>query len=83
MYTRIEFGKELKKQVMQKRDVAEIGYWCYSIYLKHIDDIDLEFRDILLTLNGMENGPEFSFPYERLNEIADDLIEEQKVNLDY
>lgn len=82
MYTRIQFGKELKVRVAQKQDVAVIGHWAYSIYLKHIHEIDDRGLDnILLTLNTMEDGPEFAFTYEELNKIADDLIEGRDVDL--
>ena len=81
MYTRKIFGQELKARILQKQCVADIGHWSYSVYLEHIDDIDLEFRDILLTLNTMEDGPEFAFTYEELGKIADDLIAGNPVNL--
>ena len=81
MYTRKIFGQELKDRVLQKQCVAEIGHWSYSVYLENIDDIDLEFRDILLTLNTMEDGPEFAFTYAELEQIADDLIAGKPVSL--
>jgi len=84
MYTRMQFGKKLKERVLIKQDVSEIGHWAYVMYIEHIEDIenfDHDFRKILLTLNGMEDGPEFAFSYERLNEIADDLIAGKDVNI--
>ena len=85
MYTRANFGKELKKKTDQKLDVQEIGSWAYEIYLEgDVDDNDCEFLNLLLTLNHMEDGPEFALSYQRLNEIADDLIAGKKdINLDY
>ena len=85
MYTRLDFGKDLKIKSREKQDVQEIGSWAYKIYLEEdIDDNDTEFLNILLTLNHMENGPEFALSYQRLNEIADDLISGKKnINLDY
>jgi hypothetical protein len=82
MYTRKIFGTELKEKVLEKQDISEIGHWAYSIYLEHIEHIELDFREILLTLNGMENGFEFAFSYEESNKIADDLISGHDVNLD-
>jgi hypothetical protein len=82
MYTRTQFGKELKVRVAQKQGVAVIGHWAYSIYLKYIHEIDDSGLDnILLTLNAMEDGPEFAFTYEELNQIADDLISGKDVKL--
>ncbi len=81
MYTRKHFGEELKYRICQKQNVADIGHWAYSIYLKYISDIDLEFRDVLLTLNTMADGPEFAFTYEELERIANDLIAGRVVQL--
>lgn len=81
MYTKKMFGTELKERVLKKQDITEIGHWAYWTYLEYIKDIDLDFREILLTLNGMEDGPEFAFTYEELNQIADDLIAGKDVKL--
>ena len=81
MYTRTQFGIELKTLVRQKQPISKIGEWAHSIYLQYIDDIDLDFRDTLLTLNTMELGPEFAFSYKKLEQIADDLIAGKDVNL--
>jgi hypothetical protein len=81
MYTKKMFGTELKERVLKKQDITEIGHWAYWIYLEYIKDIDLDFREILLTLNGMEDGPEFAFTYEELNQIADNLIAGKDVKL--
>jgi ADP-glucose pyrophosphorylase len=83
MYSKIKFGQDLKERVLKKQNVTDIGTWAFSTYWKHIEDIDSDFEDVLLTLNKMELGPEFAFTYERLNEIADDLIAGNDVNLDY
>ena len=81
MYTRKDFGKSLKQWVLEKQDVALIGHWSYSVYLEYIDVLDLDFVDVLLTLNHMEDGPEFELSYKRLDEIADDLIAGRKPDL--
>lgn len=84
MYTRVQFGTELKARLDKKQNVVEIGHWAYEMYLLHIEEInDEDFDHILLTLNGMEDGPEFAFSYVRLNEIANDLIGGRDVNLNY
>ena len=44
------------------------------MYYKHILGIDDDFREFLITLNAMKDGPEFEFSYEELNKIADRLI---------
>jgi hypothetical protein len=85
MYTKILFGKELKARVAQEQKASTIGGWAYNVYYGKLeDDEDGEFSDILLILGCMENGEEFEISYERLNEIADDLIAGKKnINMDY
>ena len=85
MYTRADFGNELKDKVIKKQNVAVIGEWAYSVYLEHVEYIDLdpEFRNILFILNFMDVGPKAEFSYERLLEMADDLITGRTVNLQY
>lgn len=81
MYTRKQFGIELKQKINKQQPVSKIGEWAHTVYLQHIEDIDLDFRDILITLNTMELGPEFAFTYEELEQIADDLIAGKDVKL--
>ena len=84
MYTRSKFGKELKQKVLQHKKLSDIGAWAYDVYLGDTPNEDIEFLNILLTLNHMEEGPEFELSYERLNEIADDLIAgKRNINMDY
>lgn len=84
MYTQVDFGKKLKEKVSVREERSEIGLWAHEIYMEHILGMDLGFVSLLLTLNSMEMGPEFYLSYERLNEIADDLIAGKKeINLDY
>ena len=81
MYTKIDFGKELKEQVRQKTEIAHIGCWVYSIYSKHMLEIALKLRDLLLTLAMLELGPEFERSYEELDSIAESLIAGEDVQL--
>ena len=79
MYTKNFFGKELKNKVLNKVPAHDIGHWAYSIYLE--EDVEPELDDVLLTLNTMEDGHEFLFTYDELNQIADNLIAGKPVNL--
>ena len=81
MYTRALFGKELKEKLTQQQKIREIASWAYDVYLGKLDDNDVEFLNILLILNCMDNGEEFEISYKRLNEIANDLID-GKTNID-
>ena len=84
MNARTKFGKVLKEKVLTKQNREEIGNWAYLVYYERLDEMtDPNFDEILLTLNKMELGPEFAFFYEKLNEIADNLILGNEVNLEY
>ncbi len=84
MYTRADFGRELKERVAERQDRIEIGLWAHDVYIDHIDDIDDKFAEMLLTLNSMEMGSEFHLSYKRLDEIADGFIAgKEEINLDY
>lgn len=74
MYTKVEFGRDLKRRVLERENTEVIGYWAHAIYLDWRDCKDIEFFKILLTLGAMELGPKFAFSYEELDHIADDLI---------
>jgi hypothetical protein len=80
-YTMKDFGKELKDKIYLKQPTEELGAWAYSIYFNNMLEIDDNFREVLLTLNKMELGPEFAYSYEELEKIADDLIAGRKVKL--
>lgn len=81
MYTKINFGIELKELLQKTKDPHEIGRWAFSAYWEHVTDLEHGVRTIALTLNTMEDGPEFAFTYEELNKIADDLIAGKDVQL--
>ena len=80
-YTREQFGRELKQRLANKEALESIGSWAYTMYLSHLHEIDDMLEEMLITLNTMELGPEFAFSYEKLNQIADDLIAGKEVKL--
>ena len=75
------FGKELKQKIIAREPVSKIGAWAFSFYWENILQIDSDFEDILLKLNTMELGYEFALTYEKLEKIANDLIEGKDVVL--
>ena len=81
MYTKVQFGKDLKQRVLKKEKVESIGYWTYSVYLDWPDCNDLHFLRLLLDLSRMELGYQFAYSYEELDQIADDLIAGKEVKL--
>ncbi len=83
MYTKIQFGTDLKEILEKTQDPYEVGKWAFTIYWDHITDVEHDVRRIALTLNTMEDGPEFAFTYKELQKIADELIAGKDVNLNY
>ncbi len=83
MYTKQQFGKELKEKVAKREKVSAIGSWAHKTYYDHISEIDSNsgIRKFLLELGTMEMGPEFEYSYEELDEIADRLIAGEDVTL--
>jgi hypothetical protein len=81
MYTKKQFGKELKEKVKQRENIIEIGRWVFTLYFDDVEEGDQDFTKILLALSTMELGSEFARSYEKLNKIADDLIAGKNVKL--
>ncbi len=81
IYTQFIFGCELKERVLQQQDIREIGIWAHTVYLESSSQVDASLLQLMLHLNTMELGPEFSISYELLGKIADDLIAGKSVDL--
>ena len=81
MYTKVQFGKDLKQRVTARENIESIGRWAFSAYWKHLLDVEEGVRRIALDLGTMELGPEFAYSYEELDKIADDLIAGKEVKL--
>ena len=81
LYTRLMFGHDLKERVLKKQDITEIGIWAHSVYLECCGHLDVGLLQVMLDLNTMEIGPEFSISYRMLDKIADDLISGKTVDL--
>ena len=79
-FTKKQIGEELKNK-FNKKSIAAIGNWAYSMSLKNIEDTDFQFNQLLLDLGTMELGPEFEYSYEELLVIADKIITGQDVQL--
>ena len=81
MYTKIQFGNDLKQKISKRENLEAIGYWVYTVYLEWLDCNDLDFLNLLLDLNTMELGYQFAISYERLDQVAEDLIAGKNVKL--
>jgi len=81
MYTKTQFGNELKKYLREKLDTLEIGKLSHTTYFNLSSNEDTNFLKLLMHLGAMELGTEFAFSYKELEEIADDLIAGKDVKL--
>jgi len=82
MYTKCEFGLELKRKVLQKESIIKIAQWAYKTYSKNlVQDFEGDLDQVLLALNTMELGDEYYRSYESLNKIAEDLILGKDIDL--
>lgn len=76
MYTKSNFGSDLKEKVIKREKLINIGIWAYSVYLDWPDIKDDDFIDLLLELSTMELGEDFAFTHDDLEQIADRLIDD-------
>ena len=72
--SRVQFGEALKRYVLEKKNIENIGNWIFSLESDGLGDGDKVFRELLYGLSMMAEGPEFEYSYEELLEIAEDLI---------
>ena len=75
------FGKALKEQIQKGMDRAYIGGWAFSFHFRNIGQMNDALEDLVMTLATMELGEEFFFSYEKLDQIADELIAGKEVHL--
>lgn len=80
MYTKVQFGLDLKEMLKKTKDPYEIGKWAFSTYWEHVTDLEHGVRAIALTLNTMEDSSEFAFTHTELEQIANDLISGKDVH---
>lgn len=80
-YLKIQFGRCLKEKIALKIDQSLIGRFAFKYRFDHMKNLDDEFDEVLSTIAIMESGPEFELSYEKLDEIADNLIAGEKAGL--
>ncbi len=73
IYTKKQFGLELKQKVVEGNNIQEISTWAFKVYTDH----GLNFEDgldyFVLQLVAMEEGPEFSLSKDDLILLANEL----------
>lgn len=69
IYTKKQFGTELKAELDRGYDPVRIAKWCY---VKYLDEREREdgLGEIMYEVFGMDAGPEFVIPLAELESIA-------------
>jgi hypothetical protein len=73
VYTKIEFGEDLKWKLTETRKKKEITDWAFKILLRFPYEMEKGLKDILLTLSIMDHDPEFNLSIQEVEQLADDL----------
>jgi len=81
MLTKIQFGQELEKRVLQQQSIADIAQWVQDVYEEGVVDADFTFLELLLTLSTLDGSFDDEFEDEDLLEIAELLQAGQDVEL--
>lgn len=79
--TKQDVGYELKRLIKEQNDIEVISDWAHTLYAQYLTEAGSNLDDVLLVLVTMDAGPEFELSYERLNEIAEQLIAGEDVKL--
>ncbi|MBI2353172.1 hypothetical protein HYV11_02940 [Candidatus Dependentiae bacterium] len=82
-YTKVSFGKELKKRLLQQYTVAQIAEWVKDRYQNQneIIDRDFDFLELLIRLSVLDGSHEDEFDREDLFEIAELLLIGEMIDL--
>lgn len=72
--TKQEFGRMLMKKLQTTSNVVVLSRWAYQLYFDNMRNLEPGLEDILLTLNHMEDGPEFEYSVEELRDMARTMI---------
>lgn len=77
MYTKKQFGLELKSKLLAGDRWDEISKWAFQIYLDYISEFESGLGHVVLKLVAMEEGSEFLLSEEELRSLANELIGEE------
>jgi 3-dehydroquinate dehydratase len=72
-------GVDLKKLIELNTSKAEIGHLMYQIFSQYSGSMSKREEQIIMTLMLMEEGKEFELHTEQILELADELINLNKV----
>ena len=74
IYTKKQFGSELKTKLLTESTYTEISKWAFKIYTEHGWELENGLDYFVLELIAMEEGPEFILSKEELQSLAETLI---------
>ena len=75
MYTKSQFGKELKEQIENGFDVVKISRWAHdNVLMNHQKEIDSDLKSIIMQIIAMDMGKEFELSKTELSDLANNLL---------
>lgn len=78
VYSRKNFGDELKERLSTSVPLAELARWAYLRYLDHANDLEPGLYDDLMSVAMMEEGPEFELTRGELEALAVQLCSSER-----
>ncbi len=78
VYSKKQFGKELRKQLELDYDVKKLSYWAYRIYLKNCNNFEPGLKDIVMDIVTMAEGIEFEISKDELMTMSKELEANRK-----
>jgi hypothetical protein len=73
MYTKIDFGKELVREINKNFNIEKLSQWAHNKYLDHGRFLDDETYRAMMVIISMTEGDEFVLSKEELLKMAVDL----------
>ena len=72
-FTKEMYKSEIKKFCESGYDPISVGKRTFSIFFEHQGDLDSKFREKLLDIAVMEEGPEFAMTEKEFYEFLDNM----------
>lgn len=78
IYSKIEIGEELKKELDRGYNVIRISNWASDLYFSSRGNFSKEINDVLQFIFLMDAGPEFVHSEQELKLLAEKLINNEE-----
>lgn len=72
-YTAKDFGQALEQELSKGYDVVRIARMAFSAYQDHCREVSPDLYKMMFQIIAMEEGPEFEFSEQELQEFAKNL----------